>query len=184
MSPALQVEKGWFNLRFNLQDNTKLPLMFGVGCLAVLALSFSLSATARLSFTIPLLTAVGGITGFLYAQHTRDIQLFRELFREFNKRYGKLNDDLNKIRNRPPDQPLEDTDHGVLFAYFNLCAEEYMYFTAGHIDPRVWCAWVQGMRYFDQDPEIHKFWRGELRQGSYYGFTLDCTPNRTETAPR
>ncbi|MGH7967354.1 MAG: hypothetical protein ACREIC_01365 [Limisphaerales bacterium] len=154
----------------------KLPLMFGVGCLAVVALSLSLPAAERLSITISLLTAVGGVSGFLYAQHARDIQLFRELFREFNARYDTLNDRLNEIRNREPGQPLKETDHGVLFAYFNLCGEEYMYATAGYIDPRVWCAWHNGMCYFDRDPEIHNFWKDELRQDSYYGFALGCMP--------
>jgi len=162
--------------RFDLRDRPKFPLMFGLGCLAVLALSFALSATQLCSVIFTLLTAVGGITGFLYAQHARDIQLFRELFREFNVRYGTLDDRLNEIRNRPSDQPLKDTDHGTLIAYFNLCAEEYMYATAGYLDSRVWSAWHNGMCYFDQDPEIHDFWKGELQQGSYYGFTLDFTP--------
>src|SRR6266403_556711 len=96
--------------RFDLRDRPKFPLMFGLGCLAVVALSFSLSTSA----TFTLLTAVGGITGFLYAQHARDIQLFRELFREFNARYGALDDRLNEIRNRPEGQLLNSSDKGVL----------------------------------------------------------------------
>ena len=131
-----------------------------------------------LSIIIPLLTAVGGVTGFLYAQQARDIQLFRELFREFNARYETLDDRLNEIRNRPQAQPLKDTDHGVLFAYFNLCAEEHMYATAGYIDSRVWRAWHNGMYHFAEDPEIRNFWKDELRQDSYYGFTPDCIPQQ------
>jgi hypothetical protein len=170
-------------VRFALQATTKLPLLFGVGCLAVLALSFSLSAAQCLSATITLLTAVGGITGFLYAQQARDIQLFRELFCEFNKRYGELNNGLNEFCHSPRD--LTDPDRRVLSAYFDLCAEEYMYFTAGYIDFRVWCAWVEGMRYFDEDHRIRQFWEGELnKQKSYYGFSLDCIPNRKRPAPR
>ena len=159
---------------FDLRNKTKFPLIFGVGCLVALALSFAFNAKQPLSIAIPLLTAVGGFTGFLYAQHAQDIQLFRELFHEFNERYGLLNDRLNEIRDRQEGQSLKDTDHSVLFAYFNLCAEEYMYVTAGYIDCRVCCAWHNGMCYFDQDPEIHDFWKKELEQGSYYGFTLDC----------
>jgi hypothetical protein len=152
-SSAPQAKKGSFNLSFRLQDNTKLPLMFGVGCLAVLAFSF-FDARARLSFTIPLLTAVAGITGFLYTQHARDIQLFRELFREFNERYGALNNRLNEICDSR--RVLTDPDRRVLCAYFDLCAEEYMYFTAGHIDSGVWDAWIEGMRYFDEDHRIRE----------------------------
>ncbi len=181
-SSAPQAKKGPFNLSFRLQDNTKLPLMFGVGCLAVLALSFSYP-NARLSHTMPLLTAVAGITAFLYAQHTRDIQLFRELFREFNGRYRALDNRLNAICDSTG--VLADPDRRVLCAYFDLCAEEYMYCTAGHIDSDVWDAWIEGMRYFDEDHRIREFWEGELnKQKSYYGFTLDCIPNRKRPASR
>jgi hypothetical protein len=114
--------------------------MFGLGCLAVLALSFYVTAKEPLVTTIPLLSAVGGITAFFYAHQARDVQLFRDLFREFNQRYDELNDSLNEIRNRPERQPLKDTDHSLLFAYFNLCAEEYMYFAAGYIYYPVWRA--------------------------------------------
>jgi hypothetical protein len=173
---------------FDLRDRPKFPLMFGLGCLAVLTLSFSFShffpsAKEHLHITFTLLAAVAGVTTFLYAQHAQDIQLFRELFREFNARYAALNDGLNEIRNRPTDQQLKNTDHDVLCAYFNLCAEEYMYATAGYIDSRVCRAWRNGMRYFDKDPEIHDFWECELQQGSYYGFTLEWI-SRTEPKPK
>jgi hypothetical protein len=49
-----------------------------------------------------------------------------------------------------------------------------MYNDAGYIYAPVWDAWLNGMRYFDQDPEIHDFWERELQQGSYYGFVLHC----------
>jgi hypothetical protein len=164
-------------MRFHLQDRTKLHVIFGVGCAVVLVLSFFLSAKESLPVTITLLTAVGGVTGFLYAKHAQETQVFRELFCEFNARYDKLNGRLNEIRNRPAGKPIEDADHGVLFDYFNLCAEEYLYASAGYIDPRVWRAWQNGMCYFDEDPEIHDFWKRELQQDSYYGFTLDCIRN-------
>ena len=166
---------------FDLRDRTKFHVVFGVGCLAVFMLSLALSCFLgvkdSLTITIPLLTAVGGFTGFLYARHAQETQLFRELFRDFNARYDKLNKRLNEIRDRPKGQLLEDTDHGVLFDYFNLCAEEYLYADAGYIDLSVWRAWQNGMCYFDQDPEIHDFWLLELQQNSFYGFTLDCNRN-------
>jgi hypothetical protein len=151
-----------------------LPLAFGLSCLAVLVLSYYTKQKWRVTST--LLAAVGGTTAFLYAQHTRDIQLFRELFRDFNERYGKLNDSLNEIYNRQGSHSLSIADKSVLATYFNLCAEEYMYASAGYIDFRVWDAWQNGMCYFYKDPEIHDFWKDEFRQGSYYGFDFDCIP--------
>ena len=164
-------------MNFDLHARTKFHLIFGVGCVAVLVFSLFhsvLTDKENLPLTITLLTAVGGVTGFLYAKHAQETQIFRELFREFNARYDTLNGRLNEIWNRPADQLLKDTDKGVLFDYFNLCAEEHMYATAGYIDSLVWRAWHNGMCHFAKDPEILDFWKRELQQNSYYRFTLDC----------
>jgi hypothetical protein len=158
--------------QFDLQFGKRLPWWFGFGCLVVaLTLALGLESVAT---AMSLLTAVGGTAVFLYGKHSQDVGLFRQLFREFNDRYGKLNDRLDEIRNRQKGEPLKDADQRILFAYFNLCAEEYMYYAAGYIYAPVWEAWLNGMRYFDQDPEIHDFWKRELQQNSYYGFVLDC----------
>ena len=159
-------------MKFDLHHRTKFPVLFGLGCLAVLALSFFLSPSERLTITLTLLTAVGGVTSFLYSKHSQEIQLFRDLFREFNARYDNLNKKLNEIYNRPKDEQLQSTDYGLLYDYFNLCAEEQMFARAGCIDLSVWRAWQNGMRYFAQDPEILDFWQRELQQDSYYGFTI------------
>jgi hypothetical protein len=161
---------------FDLRDRLKFPLAFSLGCLAVLVLARSFAL--KIEFTYMLLAAVGGTTAFLYAQHTRDIQLFRELFHEFNERYSTLDGALNEILNRPEGQLLNTKDKELLISYFNLCAEEYMYAAVGYIDSRVWDAWHGGMCYFDKDPEIHEFWKDELQQASYYGFTLSPIPRR------
>jgi hypothetical protein len=160
---------------FDLQFGKRLPWMFGFGCLVVaLTLAFGVKGPEPVATAISLLAAIGGTAGFLYGKHARDVELFRQLFREFNDRYSKLNDGLNEIYNRQGSHSLSIADKGVLAAYFNLCAEEYMYNDAGYIYAPVWDAWLNGMRYFDQDPEIHDFWERELQQGSYYGFVLHC----------
>lgn len=157
---------------FDLQHKTKFPVIFVVGCIAVLTASFLFNPTDRLSVVISLLTAVGGTTAFLYSKHSRDTELFIDLFRNFNARYDKLNERLNEIYNRPPDVKLTAVDRDILCDYFNLCAEEYLFGNAGFIDVAVWRAWQAGMSYFAKDPEILDFWRNELEQGSYYGFTI------------
>lgn len=159
-------------MKFDLHHRTKFPVIFGVGCFAVLSLSFFLSPSERLTITVTLLTAVGGIAAFLYSKHSKEIELFRDLFRDFNSRYDNLNEKLNEIYNRPKDEQLKPTDHGLLYNYFNLCAEEQMFARAGCIDSSVWRAWQNGMRYFAQDPEIRDFWQRELQQDSYYGFSI------------
>jgi hypothetical protein len=173
-------------MNFNLRDKLRFPLLFAVGCGAILGLPLFHRAGVGLATVATLLTLVGGLTGFFYAQHFQALQIFRDLFREFNSRYDILNERLNEIYDRPVDEPLKrektannKSDIDVLYDYFNLCAEEHMYAAAGYIDPRVWIAWQTGMAYFAADPEILALWEHELhtQQKSYYGFSLDNIRN-------
>lgn len=110
--------------------------------------------------------------GFLYSQHLQQSRLFKQLFTEFNGRYDKLNQPLNEIRDRPSGALLNPEDRKVLFDYFNLCTEQYLFFRAGYIDKNVWGSWCNGMSQFTEDPEIRELWEAELKSNSYYGFTL------------
>ncbi len=127
--------------------------------------------------SISALGIAAGFTHFLYSSYMEQTKLFHALAREFNDRYDKLNEHLNHILEQkalPPDLSGERTkaiDH--LFDYFNLCAEEYLYFQAGHIDPKVWVSWCVGMKDFAEVADIAKLWREELKRPSYYGFDLD-----------
>jgi len=68
---------------------------------------------------------------------------------------------------------LRPEDVNVLYDYFNLCAEEYLYYKSGYIDSNVWESWTQGMKIFTNDDEIKRLWVHEIQSGSYYGFSLD-----------
>jgi hypothetical protein len=167
--------------KFDLNNKTRILPPFAVGCVLVFLLSFWLSA----STTFTLLTMVGGVAGFFYSKHSQELQIFRDLFREFNSRYDVLNERLNEIKDRPEGEPLKHekvnnkSDIDVLYDYFNLCAEEYMYETAGYIDARVWDAWQSGMSYFASDPEIRALWKheSETQKKSYYNFPLEILCN-------
>jgi len=120
-----------------------------------------------------LLTAVGGIAGlgyFLYRQHIDETKLFKDLFNEFNSRYDALKDHLNGMISGSPASLLSAQERDRLFAYFNLCAEEYFFYKAGYIDKRVWDSWSGGMKVFFKDQRIRKLWEEENQTGSYYGF--------------
>ena len=117
--------------------------------------------------------AVGGFVLFLYAQHHQNTQLFVSLFDKFNERYNGLNEKLNDIVQRDQHLMLQADEVGVLYDYFNLCAEEYLYFKAGYIDRDVWLAWVCGMAFFAKNSQVRNLWEDEIKQGSYYGFSLD-----------
>ena len=114
----------------------------------------------------------GGFVGFLYASHREDTRLFTGLFRQFNERYDRLNEELSRIAADDAAAELSTEDTNRLVDYFNLCAEEYLFYTAGYIDEQVWQSWARGMAYFANVGRIRRLWEDELRQGSYYGFTL------------
>lgn len=117
---------------------------------------------------IPLIAAFVSLVFFIQKHKLDELHLFSELFKEFNKRYDMLNGKLNQIISRNDDLSSEDKD--VLFDYFNLCGEEYLYYNEGYILPSVWKAWKNGMKIFFSDKRIKKLWNDEDRTDSYYGF--------------
>jgi hypothetical protein len=114
--------------------------------------------------------AVGAFVYFLYGQHHQDTQMFVSLFEKFNARYDKLNEKLNAIIRRPNATPLGTEQKDTLYDYFNLCAEEHLFYVSGYIDEEVWQAWLRGMQEFAKDPEVKRFWEAEINLGSYYHF--------------
>ncbi len=43
-------------------------------------------------------------------------------------------------------------DEKILYDYFNLCAEEFLFQEADYIDEKVWQSWLRGMAHFAEDP--------------------------------
>ncbi len=125
---------------------------------------------------ISLLGSIAAFFHFLYAQHKSNTDRFVALFKEFNSRFDTLNDDLNRIRELSPNTLLEPKDKQRLYDYFNLCAEEYLYFKSGYVDAEVWSSWLRGMAHFASSDAIRQIWDKELQQGSYYGFKLSLLP--------
>jgi hypothetical protein len=125
-------------------------------------------------FLGPALASVFGFYYFVLKQHLEEIRLFKELFSEFNDRYNKINGELFRILQGPQDKPLTSEEIVLLFDYFNLCAEEFLYYRKGFIYPEVWRAWFNGMRIFRDNPRIRKLWEDELKNNSYYGFQIPC----------
>ena len=117
--------------------------------------------------------ALGGVVGFnyfIYRQHLDEAKLFNELFAGFNDRYDALNDHLNAILFGPHDGLLSADERERLFSYFNLCAEEYLFYKAGYIDREVWEFWRRGMKVFFKHPRIQALWVQDCKADSYYGF--------------
>lgn len=112
-------------------------------------------------------------TGVLFNLVTYKIskdQFFKSLFTEFNDRFDKMNELLNAIRKNNFIEVGSITKEKVILDYLNLCAEEYLWYTKGRIDPKVWRSWVNGMKFYllnENFTEIVEKQKAE--RNSYYG---------------
>lgn len=119
-------------------------------------------------------TTVGTAITFCFLvqkQKLDELKLFNDLFTAFNDRYNTMNVKLDDILlGRETDNAeLKKT----LVGYFNLCAEEYLFFDEGYIHSKVWQSWCLGMLYYLQNERIKQVWKQEVKLGSYYGLTYD-----------
>jgi hypothetical protein len=157
-----------------LRDRRWYPVVFLVGSIGVIVVWFQFPAGLRSGLLVPAIGIVAGFVYFLYRQHLDETKLFKQLFTEFNKRYDLLNEPLNRILGAPDEAGLSTSEKDCLFSYFNLCAEEFVFYNAGYIDRYVWYSWNQGMKQFFRNPRIKALWKEECRADSYYGFQAPC----------
>ena len=140
-------------------------IAFVGGCLLV----WRVGADQRLPLIGGVLAAALGFIYFVQQQKLAETQLFKSLFTEFNQRYDRLNDRLGAI---PIDLPASVEHRGAIVDYFNLCAEEYLFYREGYIHPAVWRSWCRGMlQYLDRQP-FRDVWSAESKTESYYGLSL------------
>lgn len=157
---------------FRLGKRNRYPWVFlALTALTNAGIYFFLPEAKALELYLPATGGIASFVYFLYSQHNQNTQLFVTLFKEFNARYDQLNEKLNAIVDGTSSE-LSPEERKVLFDYFNLCAEEYLFYKAGYIDQDVWRAWLAGMRCFARNANIHCFWASDLETGSYYGFTI------------
>jgi len=131
-------------------------------------LSFQVPLLRSTEMLIAFLTIVFGAFYFLQQQNFEQARFFKELVNEFNRRYDDKNEALLKALESK--EPFDSTQEYVFIDYFNLCAEEYLFYDAGYIDVRVWKAWCNGMKQFGHDQRVIKLWNQESQMESYYGF--------------
>jgi len=146
--------------------------MFFGGLIAILLIL--LSAVPDLRSNELVLGWVGSawaLCSFLQAQELERTRFFFDLFNRFNERYNALNDDLDRIVKQ--EGPLNKPDRQKVVDYFNLCAEEFMFYSRGYIPEDVWRAWRNGMRYYQRTPRIVTAWREERGTDSHYGFDFE-----------
>jgi hypothetical protein len=160
-------------LKFSLSNRRRLAE--SLPYLAMLGVVIGIIWAAIPSFrVVPLWTVLAGLGGCvaaLYKQQLDDTKAFNDLFRHFTERFGTLNGQLDRIVLANPEIPLEPDERDALMDYFNLCAEEFLYFKSGYLDDEVWRSWIEGMKFFAKNPRIAAVWRTELlSQDAYYGF--------------
>lgn len=161
------------NPNFRLGQRSYFPWLFlSLTVAANAAAYFLLPALVSFEFFLSITGAIAAFVHFLYAEHQSNTERFIGLFRDFNARYDSLNDRLNALLVNQGGTVFGPKEQQLLYDYFNLCAEEYLYFKSGYIDHEVWQSWLKGLSYFASNAEIRRLWSAELEAGSYYGFTL------------
>ncbi len=106
---------------------------------------------------------------FVQKQRLEEMRLFKQIFTECNNRYDALNERLNEILVGDASQQLSTNERYILFDYFNLCGEEYLFYRAGYILPSAWKSWENGIQFYLSNKRIRTLWEQEVETGSYYG---------------
>jgi hypothetical protein len=138
-----------------------------VTAILILAFPFFPEDYAHPILVFSAIAAVWALVFHLHARHAQESGSFKELFVNFNERYDLLNERLTRALHREGAFTTDDTQAFV--DYFNLCSEEWLFFSAGYIHPTVWRAWENGMRQYGSDPRVAELWRQESKTDSYYG---------------
>ena len=124
--------------------------------------------------------ALGVIATFYFGVLKYKIEndrVFQELFTSFNERYSndftKL---INSLRGHPEkklDENGEKNDENLIIEYFNLCAEEYLWYSKNRIPKSIWGAWKAGIIENLEIEQVLEIYRKETKtergKKSYYG---------------
>jgi len=116
-------------------------------------------------------SVVAGTLGFIYfiqQQKLAETVLFHQLFVAFNARYDKLNDQLVALL---PEKSLSLDQRNIIVDYFNLCAEEYLFYQQGYIPRNVWRSWCRGMAWYLKRHPFKDIWNEEVQSDSFYGLS-------------
>ena len=104
-------------------------------------------------------------------------KIFKDLFVTFNERYNdELNDLLNTLRIEE-DRVLKNNEIKLIVDYFNLCAEEYLWYSRNRIPTTVWLAWKAGIMENLKINQVKEVYLQETKtknaQKSFYGLAKE-----------
>lgn len=142
-----------------------------IGTVIGIILILRFAPTDKATLIVSLVAAALGFCYFSQQQKLAETVLFKQLFTEFNQRYDKMNNRLAEIAaSKNPSDPAARQD---IVDYFNLCAEEYLFFCEGYIHPEVWHSWCNGMLWYLKREQFKAVWAEEIQTNSYYGLSVD-----------
>lgn len=116
--------------------------------------------------------SIAGTLGFCYfaqQQKLAETQLFHQLFTHFNERYDKFNGPLFAMAKEGAE--ITQEQRNLIVDYFNLCAEEYLFYKEGYIPKSVWRSWCRGMAWYLKRHPFKDVWNDEVTTESFYGLT-------------
>ena len=146
------------------------PAVIAASVLVVAASAFLPREYRSGSVLLSIVASFWALAFYLHGRHADDAKFAKGLMTEFNQRYDQLNSDLQRAIWREDD--LDAETKLKFIKYFNLCAEEWLFWKAGYIYDPVWSAWENGMRQYSKDSRVMALWNQELQTDSYYGFDL------------
>jgi hypothetical protein len=117
---------------------------------------------------IPLVAVSLSFIYFLHQDHLQIARFCKELVTDFSKRYDQMNEKLQRALQKTGDFNEKETLDFV--DYFNLCAEEYLFYKLGYIHRSIWWSWEKGMEQYGADARVVAIWMREKVTDSYYGF--------------
>ena len=144
------------------------------------------------SFGAIILAIVASFLAYRHNKLTRELSndnLQKQLFTEFNSRYDKLNDLLRFVMefSHEKEEEFMKAHESEMFGeftksfikfkindYFNLCSEEYYWYSKRRVDERIWSSWKKGMNdIYNSSSIIQKQWQDEIRNEGWKSFYLD-----------
>lgn len=110
--------------------------------------------------------------GLLKHQISND-EMFLKVFSDFNSRYtNDFSNFLNELRTNV-NRELTQKEVNLIIDYFNLCAEEYLWFKKGRLPKDVWNAWRTGILENLNIKQVHQIYLAEMEtdneRKAYYG---------------
>src|SRR2546423_10651388 len=164
------LQRAMLNLHARPLRDRKNIWTWWVGASAVVVLLYMVvpSPYRSASVLLSIVASFWALAFYLHRRHAENTRFAEELLTEFNQRYDELSSDLQLACWREARFELETKLQFI--KYFNLCAEEWLFWSTGYIYDPVWRAWRNGMKQYAKDNRVMAIWEEEAKTDSYYGF--------------